>query len=345
MVAVPPPLFILGSQGSGSTLLRLMLDAHPNIAIPQETGFLRLVTAHRWVPFWELGGNWHQRLGMTDADLDRRLGEMYGGMFAAYAAQQGKRRWGEKTPFHMWHIEDMVRLFPDAVFIGIVRHPLSAIASVSRRFDRKMHRAIGHWTGTTRELVHQSASLGDRLRVVRYEELTRSPEPVLRELLGWLGEPWSDDVLAHHVVSRRSHGTTVVEGNTRADQPVDAGRIDKWQDWLGEADRQRVSDKTLPWARFLGYGDVPGAPLVPLTSDGRLLASGSDLGARRTLFPDLDFSPPPRPRREDPLRPRTRKHRRRRAPRGAAALAEHLPPKVQRGLREARRGRKAQREG
>src|SRR3954463_2747471 len=77
----PGPIFILGSQGSGSTLLRLMLDSHENIAIPQETGFLRLVAAHRWVPYWEFGDRWAERLGLTPEDLDRRLGEFYGGMF------------------------------------------------------------------------------------------------------------------------------------------------------------------------------------------------------------------------------------------------------------------------
>src|SRR5690348_5618341 len=76
---VPSPFFILGSQGSGSTMLRLMLDAHPALAVPPETGFMRLVTAHRWVPFWEFGGVWHERLGLSDDDVDRRLGEFYGG--------------------------------------------------------------------------------------------------------------------------------------------------------------------------------------------------------------------------------------------------------------------------
>jgi hypothetical protein len=54
-----PPFFILGSHGSGSTLLRLMLDSHERLAVPPETGVMRLVTAHAWVPYWELGGGWH----------------------------------------------------------------------------------------------------------------------------------------------------------------------------------------------------------------------------------------------------------------------------------------------
>ncbi len=45
------PIFIIGAMGTGSTLLRLMLDSHDDIAIPQETGFMRAYNAHQYIPF------------------------------------------------------------------------------------------------------------------------------------------------------------------------------------------------------------------------------------------------------------------------------------------------------
>src|SRR4051794_31574283 len=98
MDVVAPPFFILGSQGSGSTMLRLMLDAPPRLAVPAETGVMRLVTAHRWVPFWEFGGEWHERLGLSGEQLDRRLGDFYGGLFARYSPRPGKGRGGGGKP-------------------------------------------------------------------------------------------------------------------------------------------------------------------------------------------------------------------------------------------------------
>ena len=65
------PIFIIGAMGSGSTLLRLILDSHDNIAIPQETGFMRAYNAHQYVPFKWSGRNWARRMGWTRKQLDQ----------------------------------------------------------------------------------------------------------------------------------------------------------------------------------------------------------------------------------------------------------------------------------
>ncbi len=325
-------------------MLRLMLDAHPSLAVPPETGFMRLVTAHRWVPFWEFGGQWRERLGLSEEELDRRLGDFYGGLFTDYAKRAGKTRWGEKTPYHVWHVDDIRRLFPDAVFIGLVRHPLGTIGSLTRRFDRPVPRATWHWTGTTRELVRQGAALGDRFALVRYEELTREPEPVMRALLDWLDEPWSDAVLRHH---ERAAGPRVAEGGTRPADAVDAGRIERWRRWLDDETSEAVLTETGGWARLLGYGADPSQPLEALSARGRLV-TGDDICARRAAFPGLDYSAPERPARDELLLPNKLRRRggggvRRPASKAeeqARLMAEKLPPSVQRSIRAARRQRR-----
>jgi hypothetical protein len=328
-----------------------MLDSHERLAVPQETGVMRLVTAHRWVPWWAFGSQWHHRLGLTDEDLDRALADFYGGLFAQHAARQGKVRWGDKTPFHVWHVDDILRLFPSAVFIAIVRHPLGAIGSMVRRFDKKLPRAIRHWLGANREIVRQAAAHGDRMCVVRYEDLIRDPETTMRELVEWLGEPWSPAVLKHHEVQRGKNAPAVVEGGTRSTEPVDTDRVDRWRKWFSEDDRRLIDSKTAEWARFFGYDADPSGSVEPLAvaaSDRRHVATGVELSARRRAFPDLDWSPPPRPRGDDPILPRSLRRRRRatRGPTGPAGEAarqvlEHLPPSAQRAIRDARRSRRS----
>ena len=90
------------------------------------------VMATKAIPNWKHGGDWYGRLNWTEDELDCRLREFYGGMFERYARAQGKSRWGEKTPFHTSHMATMASVFPDALFVGIVRHPGGVAASLGR---------------------------------------------------------------------------------------------------------------------------------------------------------------------------------------------------------------------
>ena len=106
------PIFIVGSMRSGSTMLRLILDSHPRIAIGAETGFMGGLLATRRIPGWKHGAEWFGRIGWTEQELDARLREFYTGMFERHARSQGKARWGDKTPFHTSHMEEMGRRLP-----------------------------------------------------------------------------------------------------------------------------------------------------------------------------------------------------------------------------------------
>ena len=53
------PIFVVGSMRSGSTMLRLILDSHPRIAVPPETGFMGAVSATKRIPEWQFGEGWY----------------------------------------------------------------------------------------------------------------------------------------------------------------------------------------------------------------------------------------------------------------------------------------------
>ena len=173
-------------MGSGTTLLRLIVDSHDDIAIAQETSIMRAYLAHRWIPFHRHGGDWYGRLGFSDDELDERMREFYGGMFERWAASQGKKRWGDKTPWHAWQLREIARLFPDAVVLATVRHPGAVAASVSSRFRLGWGGAVAHWINTETELVQRGRDLGDRFLLVRYEDLVLDPASTLREIFDWL---------------------------------------------------------------------------------------------------------------------------------------------------------------
>jgi hypothetical protein len=280
----PGPIFVVGSMGSGSTLLRLMLDSHPNIAIPGETGFLRLVLAHTHIPYWALGDQWYGNLGMSEDDLFGRMREFYGAMFAANAAASGKSRWGDKTPFHVWHLQLAARLFPDCRIVGIVRHPGAVTGSLRKRFRYDVTRASRHWERTTKQLVMASMELGERCAVIRYEDLVRSPEAVMRAVLEHACEPWSPDVLTHHEIQASGEIPLESQGFTRVDRPLDPTQLTQWESLLRDEDRRRLAD-VAPLASFLGYDVDRTFPLADLADPARPLVTGTDLASRREAQP------------------------------------------------------------
>jgi Sulfotransferase family len=283
------PIFIVGPMGSGTTLLRLIVDSHDNIAIAQETSIMRGYLAHKWIPFSKAGA-WYRRLGWSDEELDDRMREFYTGMFERFAKEQGKQRWGDKTPWHTWHLRQTAELFPDAVFIATIRHPGAVAASVSGRFDWKWRRCVLHWVANTTELVHRGGELGDRFLLCRYEDLVLEPESTLRELFEWLGEPWSPRLLEHHLVHSERGTPPRVEGSSRSDEPISASRISSWTRNVTEENWRVLRQEAGALAPFYGYDvDMPDElqPMSVAGSSRRRTLTGTEVNTRRKQFQDL----------------------------------------------------------
>lgn len=297
MAATRGPIFVVGPAGSGTTLMRLILDSHDDIAIAQETGFARALLANEHVPFWEFGAEWYGRLGLGRDDLEKELGAFYGGLFSRFAASQGATRWGDKTPFHLWHLPLLARVFPDAQFIGMARHPGATAHSTRRRMRHPWDDSLRYWARDTVEMLAEGAALGERFVLCRYEDLVTRPEPVLRELFEWLGEPWSDQLLSFHEVHRTRGTAAEVEGATRSDKPIDPSRIGAWAEAL-DADRfaRLRRGRVGRLARLLGYRadrPVPGQSWG--TTADSILLTGSQLTRLMSDRPGVDWERRPRP--------------------------------------------------
>jgi Sulfotransferase family len=292
------PIFVVGTMRSGSTMLRLILDSHPDIAVGAETGFMGAVMGAKAIPSWKHGTDWYQRIDWTEDEFDERLREFYGGMFERYASAQGKRRWGEKTPFHTEHMAAMARLFPDSVFVGIVRHPGAVAASLRKNFHYTFAEALAYWNATNLHMIRAATTLGTRFAALRYEELVTSGEPVLRELMDFLDEPWTPALLEHHRVQRSKGAPRVADGSTITSHPIDASRATHWAAHATAQDYDALRS-IADLARFFGYDPTEPASTQPMLSPGgsrTWLATGDELLQRRREWADrVDFEhrPPP----------------------------------------------------
>lgn len=285
------PVFVVGSMRSGSTLLRLILDSHPNIAIGAETGFMGALLATKTIPDWLHGSEWYKRINWSTEEMDDRLRDFYAGMFERYAAAQGKQRWGEKTPFHTTHIVRMAEIFPDAVFIGIVRHPGAVASSLRSNFHYTFSDALSYWEATNLTMLHAAGGLGCRFVTCRYEDLVTQGEPVLQELVEWLGEPWSATLLEHHKVLRKRGVPRAADGGTSSREPINRDKVSRWIASTTEGDR-RALQSCGALAAFFGYELADPTRRGPLVSSGRWLATGEDLKLRQEEWANrVDFSP------------------------------------------------------
>jgi hypothetical protein len=273
-------------MGSGTTLLRLMLDSHEHIAIPHETGFMRVYNAMHFTPFKWSGKNWAQHLGWSSEEVDEEARQYFERLFRRYADEHGAARWGEKTPHHTWHITAMRRLFPESVFVAIVRHPGAAITSNMRRFGHTRGWAVLSVRRYMREIARQAANYQHRMIVLRYEDLVLQPERTMRELLEWLGEPWSDRVLKHDEVQRTRE--TRIEGRT-VPEAVDTSRIARWTEEMDVSARRSATRRCEGIAEFYGYSFEEPEQLAQIGRPGSLLFGGKEVRERVARFPELDL--------------------------------------------------------
>ena len=258
-------------------MLRLMLHSHPRIAIPYETSFLLGAYRHRR-QFGDLTLEANRRrlarfivdrkegkfdlLGLDGDDVVERivaapptLGSALAAVYAAYAERYGKPRWGDKRPSYVRWLDVLLRLYPDAQIVSIVRDGRDCLASL---LDMPWYsKDFAYWVAQWNAAVDIAARAEARLPAgsfcqLRYEDLVASPEPWLRRLCDFLGETYDPamsepDRLATDIVPR----SKTWHGRTRT--PVTTSRIGTWagrlEPWQVEVCEAAMGDRL----RALGY--------------------------------------------------------------------------------------------
>jgi hypothetical protein len=140
---------------------------------------------------------------------------------------ESKTRWVDGTPEYSWHIYGLRKLFPDALFIHIVRDALSVVHSMLN-----FHRVAGtqlvategeayrYWLGTVSACLSAERAYGPRvIHRLKYSDLIENPETALRSLLNFLGEPYSAKCL--EPLSQRINSSNV-PADFRSDNPATA---------------------------------------------------------------------------------------------------------------------------
>lgn len=251
------PIFIVGANRSGTTLLRLLLNAHSRIAIPDELIYfdahLAGVPVEQWRnpglsseayeafvnhflhehcrPFDELDKGQLKEEILTGRPDFRRP---YRLALEAWARHYGKERWGEKTPGNLFYADVILDMFPEARFLYVVRDPRAGVASmqeVSFFPDDLIFNALSRRKHDTkgRALLERHVPSAQRM-TVRYEDLVREPAPKTRSICHFLEEPFEPQMLQFHEGADRYMKDEATQSyNTTATQPITDDRIDAWK--------------------------------------------------------------------------------------------------------------------
>ncbi len=263
------PIFIVGANRSGTTLLRLILNAHPNLAIPEEVVYFGSSLAGVPIDRWRDPGlskeaytsfvmqfldNNCQPLGDIDRDelLDMILEEgpadfrrPYQCVLEAWAGRQGKSRWGEKTPGNLFYADIIHEMFPDARFIHLVRDPRAGVSSMlgtSFFPNDVVFNALGRAKFMTegRVLLERHVPAEQRF-LLRYEDIVAAPEPTIRALCDFLGEAFEPAMMDFHEdASRFMKKEAATDFNAAATRPISADMRDKWRSKLDTADIAKI---------------------------------------------------------------------------------------------------------
>ena len=215
------PVF-MGCGRSGTTLIRSVFDAHPDLAVTHEAHFVAPMARNRH-KYMSSGGfdsdvfirdlfdspNF-RRQAITKAAVRERLNVVRPAIvadavrvvFGLYAEERGKTLYGDKTPGYVNHVGSIAGMLPETRFVHMIRDGRAVALSYLDRPEwgpDTLGAAAYHW----RSRVHHGRSAGEllgpgRYMELKYEELVSRPELTVRRVCDFLGLSFAPVMLNYH---------------------------------------------------------------------------------------------------------------------------------------------------
>jgi hypothetical protein len=299
------PVFIIGSERSGTTLILAILACHPRIAVPEvtwyyprfrpylhtygdlanETNFKTLV--HEManglrVPYWRMSdinpASFDDEITKRAAEIEQSFAGVFAAMFDRYAGYVNKPRWGEKTPGNVFYIEQILQDFPNAQFVYIYRDCRDASAEfIDSQFGpTDAHSAAVMWRDGQEAVKPFRETLGaDQWFNIRYEDFVRNPVNELKAMCAFLDEEYDDALMEFHttpVAQRR--GKT--KDNWALAHPITERHVGIYKNQLSLDQQKIMSWVAGDMMRELGYDDL----LEPMPLSDEQIELGKEMDGR-----------------------------------------------------------------
>ncbi len=277
-----PFFFIIGRPRSGTTLIRMVFDAHPNVNIPIESPFIvSMYGRYKKVRIWNKK-NLQQfyddlfsfnHFSEWTLDTDRLKSELFAMegehdfneliqiVYSNYKSMFPKEEillQGDKNPYFTLYINKLAKIFPEAKFLFIYRDYRDHFYSMSRvDFEADIPALIAwRWKYYVRDTERFIKKHQDRSLLFRYEDFVDSPTKYLKQFCSFLNIPHDKNVLDYYTVkdtAKKFHAEEMEKYHTSLMKPVNKSRIGLWKAKLSDKQVKELDCVVGKWAEIAGY--------------------------------------------------------------------------------------------
>jgi len=253
------PIFILGTERSGTNLLRLILNSHPNIAIPhpphimkiffkleplysdlsKDANFKRLiqdvvkmVELHSYP--WEIKIDKDKIFRNTQ---ERNLINICFAIYDQYLESTHKKRWGSKSTFMIYHVALIRRYCPHAKFIYMVRDGRDVAVSAKKTIFNHycVYFTAGLWKREQQIGIYWLNKLSKNdIFLIKYENLLSNPEDTVRSLCSFLNEPYQENMLNFFNTEEAKKSGSLSSAWKNTSSPIIKNNFEKFKTELRE---------------------------------------------------------------------------------------------------------------
>lgn len=284
---IADPILIVGTERSGSNLLRLILNAHSRIVVPHPPHVMRYFTP--LLPaYGDLADEAKLRRLAVDVarlvdnhiyrwdhpvDPERLVHEaaprdllgLYFAMMEQAREAAGKARWGCKSTFMVHHIAEVVAARPGARFLFLVRDVRDVAASARRSVFSTFHPYF------TAQLWQEEQARGleamerwpQAVLHVAYERLVARPEEVIREICTFLGEQFEPAMLRPSETPEARKSASLSESWAKTGEPINDASIARFRKDLTDREIALVEWVASAEMAALGYATLNDPAAIP----------------------------------------------------------------------------------
>lgn len=257
-----PIIWVGGVPRSGTTLVRVMLDAHPAIRCGEETRVIpRIIHMHSQMLRASI-----EQLRLKEAKItEDMLDDALGAYVLSIIMQHGEpaNNYCNKDPLTLRYINKLHKIFPKSKFILMIRDGRATVHSIITRkvsirgFDFKSYTgALRDWNKSIGVMYDLCMNVGENFCLpVYYEQLVLHPRTQMERILQFLGVSWHDNVIHHEKTIGMEGGVSLSKREPSTDQvmrPVNTAALTKWAEAYNETLRSQVS-AIAPMLTKLGY--------------------------------------------------------------------------------------------